>query len=40
MVELYSFLLNTDSVSPREKLCGRKINVDKELLYHGFGDYV
>ena len=26
-------------VSPREKLYGRKINVDKELK-HGFGDYV
>ena len=28
-----------DYVSPREKLYGRKINVDKELK-HGFGDYV
>ena len=28
-----------DYVSPREKLYGRKMNVDKELK-HGFGDYV
>ena len=28
-----------DYVSPREKLYGRKINVDKELKF-GFGDYV
>ena len=28
-----------DYVSPREKLLGRRINVDKELK-HGFGDYV
>ena len=28
-----------DYVSPREKLYGRKINVDKELK-HGFGDYI
>ena len=26
-------------ISPREKLCGRKIDVDKEIK-HGFGDYV
>ena len=30
---------NFDYVSPREKLWGRRINVDKELK-HGFGDYV
>ena len=30
---------NPDYVSPREKLWGRRINVDKELK-HGFGDYV
>ena len=30
---------NPDYVSPRKKLWGRRINVDKELK-HGFGDYV
>jgi hypothetical protein len=30
---------SVDQVSPREKLFGRKLNVDKELK-HGFGDYV
>ena len=30
---------NPDYVSPREKLWGRRINVDKELK-HGFGEYV
>ena len=30
---------NPDYVSPREKLWGRRINVDKELK-HGYGDYV
>ena len=30
---------NPDYISPREKLWGRRINVDKELK-HGYGDYV
>ena len=30
---------SVDHVSPREKLYGRKLNVDKEMK-HGFGDYV